>query len=64
MTSDLDVYRAANQCIQQHGDAAVEHARRRVAELRASGEWEGAEVWQRIIVAIDTLQSPRSGLPS
>lgn len=60
MTSDLDIYRAARLWLGQHGDAAVREARRRVAELQATGQLDGADVWLRIIVAIETLLAPRT----
>jgi len=60
MTSDLDIFRAANLWLGQHGDAAVEQSRRRVAELQAAGERDGADVWLRIIVAIETLRTSQS----
>lgn len=64
MTSDIDIFRAANLWLSQHCDAAIEQARRRVAELQAEGERDGADVWLRIIVAIETLRTPRSSVPS
>jgi hypothetical protein len=60
MTSDLDIFRAAHLWAGQHGDAAVAEARKRVAELQATGQRDGADVWLRIIVAIETLGTPRS----
>jgi hypothetical protein len=55
MMSDLDVARAANLWLGQHGDAAVATARRRVAELQAAGARDDADVWLRMIVAIEAL---------
>lgn len=60
MTSDLDIFRAAHLWLGQHGDAAIEQARRRVAKLLAAGEHDGADVWLRIIAAMETLRTPRS----
>jgi hypothetical protein len=62
MTADLDVFRSANIWLSQHGDAAVEKARRRVTELQAAGDRDGADVWLRIIVAIETLLAPLPGI--
>jgi hypothetical protein len=62
MTADLDVFRGANIWLSQHGDAAVEKARRRVTELQAAGDRDGADVWLRIIVAIETLLTPLPGI--
>ena len=61
MTSDLDVFRSAKLWLDRHGDTAVAEARRRVAELQAAGEREGADVWLRIIVALGTLTTPPTG---
>ena len=61
MTSDLDIYRAARLWLGQHGDDAVAMARRKVAELQTAGQRDGADVWLRIIVAIETLLTPRTG---
>ena len=60
MTSVLDVFRAANIWLNQHGAAAVEQARRRVTELQAGGDRDGADVWLRIIVAIETMRTPQT----
>ena len=50
--------------IGQHSVAAVEKARERVRDLQAMGEREGADVWLRIIVAIEALQQSRPVLLS
>lgn len=59
MTSDLDIFRTANLWLGQHGEAAVAEARRRVAELQAVGQRDSADVWLRVIVAIESLQMPQ-----
>ncbi len=57
MTSDIDIYRSANELIEQHGEAAdIEAAMRAVACL-AAGDMEGDAVWIRIVKAIEELQS-------
>ena len=57
MTSDLDIYRSANELIKQHGDAAdIEAAMRADARL-AAGDMEGEAVWLRIMKAIEELLS-------
>ncbi len=55
MTSDLDIYRAANELIKQHGDAADIEAAMRADERLAAGDMEGEGVWLRIIKAIEEL---------
>ena len=44
MTSDLDIYRAAQVLIREHGDAALEAAQRADAMLE-KGDMEGAAIW-------------------
>ncbi len=57
MTSDLDIYRSANELIKQHGDAADIEAAMRADERLAAGDMEGEAVWLRIIKAIEELLS-------
>jgi hypothetical protein len=56
--SDLDIRRAANLWIQQHGDAALARARQRVEGMRRKGDEKGEDTWVRIIVAITELGWP------
>ena len=55
MTSDLDIYRSANELIEQHGDAADIEAAMRADERLAAGDMEGEAVWLRIGKAIEEL---------
>ena len=55
MTSDLDIYRAANELIERHGDEAPIHAAMRADEMLARGFLDGQAVWKRILKAIDEL---------
>ncbi len=57
VTSDLDVYRSANELIKQFGDAADIEAAMRADEGLAAGDMEGEAVWLRIIKAIEELLS-------
>ena len=57
MTSDLDIYRAANELIKQHGEAADIEAAMRADERLAAGDMEGEAVWLRIVKAIEELMS-------
>ena len=41
MTSDLDIYRSANELIEQHGEDAPIHAAMRADERLAAGDMEG-----------------------
>ena len=57
MTSELDIYRSANELIKQYGDAAdIEAAMRADARL-AAGDMEGEAVWLQIVKAIEELLS-------
>jgi hypothetical protein len=57
MVSDLDIWRAANLLIRQHGaDAELEAAR--LQDWR--GDDEGRLVWARIRRAIEVLRAPPS----
>ncbi len=47
MTSDLDIYRAANELIKQHGEAADIEAAMRADQYLAAGDVEGEAVWLR-----------------
>lgn len=55
MTSDLDIYHAAQAAIKAHGEAAALHAAQRADELLADGDMEGRRVWQRVEDAIGEL---------
>ncbi len=57
MTSDLDIYRSANELIKQHGEAADIEAAMRADERLAAGDMEGEAVWLRIVKAIEALLS-------
>ncbi len=41
MTSDLDIYRSANELIEQHGEDAPIKAAMRADELMEAGDMEG-----------------------
>ena len=55
MTSDLDIYRAANLLIKQHGDEAAIHAAMRVDELLEASDLDGYTVWKRVLKAVEEL---------
>ena len=57
MTSDLDIYRSANELIEQHGEAADIEAAMRADECLAAGDMEGEAVWLGIVAAIEELLS-------
>ncbi len=57
MTSDIDIYRSANELIKQHGEAADIEAAMRADERLAAGDMEGEAVWLRIGKAVEELLS-------
>src|SRR5262249_45730636 len=57
MTSDLDIYRAANLVITRHGGGAVIEAARMVDRMLELGDPDGRALWQRIRRAIEVLQA-------
>ncbi len=57
MTSDIDIYRSANELIKQYGDAADIEAAMRADELMETGDMEGVAVWLRIVKAVEELLS-------
>jgi hypothetical protein len=63
MISEIDIWRAANLLIQQHGlDAEIEAARK--ADLMLdSGDRDGQLVWMRIMRAVRELQAQPTGSP-
>ncbi len=59
MISDLDIYRAANELIKQHGDEAPIHAAMKADELLEAGDMDGKAVWVRIMKAVEELLSDK-----
>ena len=57
MTSEIDIYRTANELIKQHGEDAPIHTAMRADELLEAGDMDGKAVWLRITKAIDELLS-------
>ncbi len=56
MASELDIYRAANMRIEQHGETAHIAAAQRIEELDGQGDLDGVAVWRRIKRAVQELQ--------
>ena len=52
---EIDIWRAANLLIQQHGERAIVEAARRITILQARNELYGIAVWGRIMMAVDKL---------
>ncbi len=53
MTSKIDIYRTAQELINQRGlKGASDHAADRIAELTERGDMDGAAAWRKIRAAI------------
>jgi hypothetical protein len=61
MISDLDIWRAANMLIRQHGADAEIQAARRADLMLERVDLDGQILWKRIRQAIIELQAPASG---
>ena len=61
MVTDLDIWRAANLLVRQHGDEAEIEATRNLDLMLDRGDIEGQKVWRRIKRAIVDLQAAQSG---
>ncbi len=59
--SILDIYRSANELIEQHGEADDIEAAMRADERLAAGDMEGESVWIRIVKAIEELRQREPG---
>ena len=57
VVADKDIYRSANELIEQHGEDAPLHVAMRADELLENGDLEGKAVWMRILKAIEELLS-------
>jgi len=55
--SDHDILRSANLWLNRHGDLAVTEARKMVAGFQATGDRDSADVWLRVLLAIETMRS-------
>jgi hypothetical protein len=59
MVSDQEVWHTAIAMIRRYGPDAALEAGERSDLLTASGEIDGSEIWQRILVAIEKLQAEK-----
>jgi len=64
MISDLDIWRAANLLIAQHGDLAEIEACRLADLMLDRGDCDGELLWLRIRRAIVELQAPPAEPPN
>jgi hypothetical protein len=59
MTTERDIYASANVLITKHGVDALKVAQERLEEFEAQRDVAGADVWWRILNAIEVLRQPR-----
>ena len=59
MIADVDIWRAANLLVKQHGFDAALVAAQRADDLLAQGDVEGERIWKKITQAINELQRTR-----
>ncbi len=59
--SDLDLRRAAEEMIAEHGDTALTQAEERVRALTAEGFDSLAKTWERIAGTIREMQRTETG---
>jgi hypothetical protein len=64
MIPHLDIWRAANLLIQQHGANAEIVAAQRADEMLERNDLGGHLVWLRIVTALRELRAPPTGLPN
>ena len=57
VTTEIDIYRAANILIRDHGEDAVIEAALRVDKMMEEGDLDGRATWRRILTAIEKLLS-------
>ncbi len=63
MIPALDIYRAANLLVKQHGEDAPIHAAMRADAMLEKGDLDGYAVWKRLLRAMEEIQGtvPKSG---
>jgi hypothetical protein len=59
LISDRDIWQAALLIVKRYGDDAMLEASQRADQLTEDGDWAAANVWHRILDAIERLQSKR-----
>ena len=62
LTSEAEVRRLAGEMIKQHGSQAAFRASERVNDRIDQNDWDGRDVWARVVQAIHELQRKKAGL--
>ena len=61
MIAELDIWRAANLLIRQHGPDAELEAAKRADLMLERGDLDGQALWKQIRRAVVELQAPPTG---
>lgn len=56
MTTDLDLWRAAQWALDHHGDGAADWIANRIEALAASGDVDGVLAWTDALAKLNELQ--------
>ncbi|HLZ67093.1 MAG TPA: hypothetical protein VKQ29_12745 [Aliidongia sp.] len=56
--SDHDILRQASLWLDRHGAIAVAEARKMAAGFQETGDRDSADIWLRILLALETLRGP------
>lgn len=59
VTTELEIYRAAEDLIAEYGPLAPAYVSREVSELFDDGDMDGCELWTRVLVAIGEVLATR-----
>lgn len=59
MTTGLDIHRAANPVVKQHGELAPLREAQRADELLEAGDLDGERVWLRILKSVEEFLAKR-----
>ena len=52
---EIDIWRAATLMLKRCGEKALEESTKRVDELAAGEDYDGAAIWRRITTAVEQL---------
>jgi hypothetical protein len=52
---EIDIWRAATLMLKRYGERALEESAKRVDELAAGEDYDGAAIWRRITTAVEQL---------
>jgi hypothetical protein len=55
MIPEIEIWRAATLMLKRYGEKALEESTKRVDELAAGEDYDGAAIWRRITTAVEQL---------